>query len=144
MEEKVKFTLFGEEVSKTQEELSRFQRLIEDQKLKQIRLPVQMQQFLVNFDVLNACLHFIIAVEKNLPASSFRQKCMQQISSYYIQNKMNFQIYEYGYLCACILSVPLQKTTHLIYYLLYGRLASKPYIDNLLSQKHQRRRNLRK
>lgn len=47
---------------------------------------------------------------------------------------MYFELYEYGYLCGKILSMPIDKTMHIIYFLVYTRLASKPYINNLITQ----------
>lgn len=45
---------------------------------------------------------------------------------------MNFQLYEYGVYSAKTLGYPLNKTLHILYFLVYGRLASKPYITNLI------------
>lgn len=57
---------------------------------------------------------------------------------------MSFEIYEYGYLCSKMLALPIEKVIHIIYYLVYARLASKPYIINLVKQARQSKKNLHK
>lgn len=57
---------------------------------------------------------------------------------------MNFQLYEYGYLCSKILSISLDKAMHVIYFLVYARLASKPYIASLILEAEKKNRHINK
>lgn len=57
---------------------------------------------------------------------------------------MNFELYEYGYVCSRILSLALEKVLHIIYYMVYARLASRPYVRNLIAQHQNKPRNNRK
>lgn len=57
---------------------------------------------------------------------------------------MNFEIYEYSYLCSRILSLPIEKIMHIIYFMIYARLASKPYINNVIDQNINKPKNSRK
>lgn len=106
-----------------------------------------MRRFKVNLQVLHAVIYYVIGIEKNIcceGSAEFREKCLAEISNYYIKKKMNFELYEYSYLCSRILSLPIEKVLHIVYYMVYARLASKPFIDNLVAQHHKKPRNNRK
>jgi hypothetical protein len=117
--------------------------LFTPEKLKEIRFPTWMSQFEPESDVFHSCLYYVIIVENSMKHSrsiKFKEKCLVNITSYYVKRRMNFELYEYAYLCGKVLNVPLDRAMHIIYFLVYARLASKPYIFSIIMEKERKSR----
>jgi hypothetical protein len=147
MEEQIKIFWLGQEILLDMAHVLTLTPILTTYTFQQIKLPLYFRTFKVNLPVLHACLYYLIAIERNLfnkAPSAFREECLSSLSHHYLQSKMNFEIYEYGYLCSKILSHPLEKCMHVIYFMIYARLASKPYISALITQVDKKSRHSRK
>ena len=96
-----------------------------------------MSRFVINPDVLNICLYYLIAVNQDILSSltpDFREKCLSTVGKHYLARKMHFELYEYSYVGSNMLGLPLDKTIHMLYFLLYGRLAARPFVKSMIAQ----------
>jgi hypothetical protein len=92
--------------------------------------------------VLNILLYYIVSIQKNFKpinddafGDKYRALCTKEISDYYIKNKFIIEEYEFAFLSAKVLGLKLEESAHIIYFLVYGRFASHPYINTLCGRK---------
>lgn len=70
MEEQITIFLLNYEKSVKLESIYNLEPLVSDAKVREIRLPLEMKKFKVNITILNACMNFILSIEKNLSFNS--------------------------------------------------------------------------
>ena len=62
------------------------------------------------------------------------------MAEHYVKKSMKIEVYEYSMLSSRILDFDVGYCMHLIYYLVYGRLASAPYIESMINSKRFKNR----
>jgi hypothetical protein len=70
----------------------------------------------------------------NDSGEKYRNLCSKQISDFYIKSNMNIDICEFSLVAAKVFTLKLEECAHIIYYLIYGRFASHPYIRSICSK----------
>ena len=135
--EEVTVHYLGKDASLRPEHFHNLTTFVTQDDLLCLRLPSNLEMFNPEIDVLHSCLYYLLTVSHNIfhcQDSSFKERCLQAVSQHYLRKGMNFELYEYGFLCSQLLTLPLEKCLHAIYYLVYARLASRPFIQQIISQ----------
>lgn len=96
MEEQLKITILGRELLLSLPQVLSLHPLLQVEWLQEVRLPSSMSRFQPLTSVLEASLYYIWAIEQedSQPALlQLREICVSAVSSYYIANHMNFELF---------------------------------------------------
>lgn len=87
-----------------------------------------------DLSTLQSCLYYIILVEQGVQerVADLKRCCIGQLSEKYIEQGMQFPILEYAQLCSRILSIKLEECLCLLFFMIYGRMASRQYVRFLM------------
>lgn len=124
------------------EDFVNFNPLVGKSDFKGMSVPfVRLDEYRIR--TLNVMIYFVISVQKNANVfqgdsygDHYRALCAKQISDYYIRNHFIIEEYQFSYLTSKALSNKIEECAHIIFYLIYGRFASHPYINALCAAKN--------
>jgi hypothetical protein len=59
---------------------------------------------------------------------------LKELGNLYVASRFNIQIGKYSKICEIYTGINIRKCAHIIYYLIYGRLATNSYIETIILQ----------
>lgn len=85
-----------------------------------------------NISVLHIFLYYCIKVNLELDIEGVEELYLKQLGSFYVSTGFNIQIAKYAIFCSLATLIDVKKCAHMIYYLVYGRLATSSYINHIV------------
>lgn len=77
-------------------------------------------------------LYYCIKVNLGLEIEGIEELYLRQLGSFYVSSGFNIQIAKYAVFCSLATLIEARKCAHMIYYLVYGRLATSSYINHIV------------
>ena len=79
-------------------------------------------------------LYYCIKINKCIEAEGLDKLYLNKLSNLYVAKDFKIDIGRFALLCSKCVEIKLRKCIHMIYYLIYGRLATNSYVNNIASQ----------
>lgn len=87
--------------------------------------------------MLNIFLYYCIKVSNNVALEGIEAHYQRLLREFYIHKKMSIDLPKFSHICARVLGLGARECAHIIYYLVYGRLATDCYVDAIMNTKAQ-------